>query len=66
MTEAGWAIQKPQQAGLYHMRKSGENEGRIIEVVPPDKYRLPSESELQDLPSDGYEYKVVEGYASSA
>ena len=66
MIEVGWTLQKPEQAGLYHMRKSGENEGRVIEVLPPDKYRLTTGTALHDLPSDGYEYKTVEGGSASS
>lgn len=65
MTELGWSS-RPTLAGLYHARRLGENESTMIEFQPPDKYRKFGEaSELQELPSEGYEYRLVEDYAGS-
>ena len=66
MTEHGWTTNRPQQAGMYHMRKIGENEGQTIEVIPPNKGRTLGGGEIQDLPDGGYEYKPSEGEGGPA
>lgn len=66
MNGDGYNNNTPTQGGLYWMRKQGSVDGgRVVEIVPPGKYRPPEGEQLFDLPKDGYEYKVLEGYASS-
>ena len=62
----GYSDEVPKMSGLYWMRRKGSVDGgRVVEIVPPGKYRNREGGEDLDLP-EGYEYKPLDGYGSSA